>query len=199
MVHVYYGDGKGKTTAAMGQALRASGAGWRVVAVQFLKDGSSSEIGLLEALPGVAAVLHDGAQAKFSFRMSAQEKVASRALHDANLRRALDLVGGAVGTSGGRLRACGGDDGTSSRGALLPQGDLLVLDEALDALGAGLLDGELLGRAIAWAAGEAARELVVTGHALPDSLADEADYITHFTCERHPYQRGVAARLGVEY
>ena len=188
MVHVYCGDGKGKTTAAMGQALRASGAGWRVVVVQFLKDGTSSEIGPLKTLPGVAAVLHDGAQAKFSFRMNAQEKAASRELHDANLRRALELAEGSGG-AGEPPRVAG----------LPPQGSLLVLDEALDALGAGLLDEGLLGRAIAWAAGEVGRELVITGHALPDSLAAKADYLTRFSCERHPYLRGVGARRGVEY
>ena len=198
MVHVYYGDGKGKTTAAMGQAMRASGAGWRVVVVQFLKDGTSSEVGLLQALPGVVAALHDGAQAKFSFRMNAQEKAASRALHDANLRRALELVEGR-GTVGEQARPREEDDVASLREARLPQGSLLVLDEVVDALGADLLDEGLLGRAVAWAEGAASREVVITGHALPGPLAAKADYLTRFTCERHPYQRGVGARLGVEY
>lgn len=48
MIQCYYGDGKGKTTAAMGQALRMAGAGYQVLVIQFLKDGNSSEIKLLE-------------------------------------------------------------------------------------------------------------------------------------------------------
>ena len=50
LLHLYYGDGKGKTTAAMGLALRALGSGKKVVIVQFLKGGKSGEIPLLEQL-----------------------------------------------------------------------------------------------------------------------------------------------------
>ena len=50
LLHLYYGDGKGKTTAAMGLAMRALGSGKRVVIVQFLKGGQSGEIPLLEQL-----------------------------------------------------------------------------------------------------------------------------------------------------
>ena len=181
MLHAYWGDGKGKTCAAMGLVVRAAAAGWRVVVVQFLKDGSSSEISLVKGLPGVEAVLSDGALAKFTFRMSDEEKVASRALHDDNLRRAFGLVSVPAGVTA----AC--------------EGSLLVLDEVLDALRAGLLDESLLREVLAWAAGADCCEAVVTGHSLPDFVAEAADYLTRFSCERHPYQHGVAAREGIEY
>ena len=48
LIHVYYGDGKGKTTAAVGQAIRAAGAGLNVLFFQFMKDNSSSERKVLE-------------------------------------------------------------------------------------------------------------------------------------------------------
>ena len=181
MLHAYWGDGKGKTCAAMGLVVRAAAAGWRVVVVQFLKDGSSSEISLLKGLPGVEAVLSDGGLAKFTFRMSDEEKAASRVLHNDNLRRAFGLVS------------------TSAEGAAACEGSLLVLDEVLDALRAGLLDESLLREVLAWAAGADRCEAVVTGHSLPDSVAEAADYLTRFSCERHPYQRGIAAREGIEY
>ena len=51
LIHIYCGDGKGKTTAAVGLTLRSAGAGNRVVFTQFFKDGSSSEIPLLRQIP----------------------------------------------------------------------------------------------------------------------------------------------------
>ena len=126
-------------------------------------------------------MLSDGALAKFTFRMSDEEKAASRVLHDDNLRRAFGLVS----VPAGGTAAC--------------EGSLLVLDEGIDALRAGLLDESLLREVMAWAAGADRCEAVVTGHSLPDFVAEAADYLTRFSCERHPYQRGVAAREGIEY
>ena len=68
MIHLYCGDGKGKTTAAMGLALRALGSGKRVVIVQFLKGGQSGEIPLLEQLG--ATVYRGKAGQKFVFLVS---------------------------------------------------------------------------------------------------------------------------------
>lgn len=85
LLHLYYGDGKGKTTAAMGLALRALGSGKRVVIVQFLKGGQSGEIPLLEQL---GAVVYRGkAGQKFVFQMNEAEKAATRALQNKTLRR----------------------------------------------------------------------------------------------------------------
>ena len=87
LVHLYYGDGKGKTTAAMGLALRALGSGKRVVIVQFLKGGKSGEIPLLEQLG--ARVYRGKAGQKFVFQMNDAEKAATRALQNENLRAAM--------------------------------------------------------------------------------------------------------------
>ncbi len=86
LVHLYYGEGKGKTTAAMGLALRALGHGKRVVIVQFLKDGASGEIGALRSLG--AKILAGAPDTKFVFRMDAEEKDRTRAWNDALLEEA---------------------------------------------------------------------------------------------------------------
>ena len=76
LLHLYWGDGKGKTTAAMGLALRALGSGKRVVIVQFLKGGQSGEIPLLAQL-GAKIFRGKGGQ-KFVFQMNEAEKAAAR-------------------------------------------------------------------------------------------------------------------------
>lgn len=86
MVHLYHGGGKGKTTAAIGLALRAAGRGYPVLVVQFLKRGDSGEIKALERL-GIPTLAYPQLSG-FSFRMSEEEKAKCLAAHTENLRRA---------------------------------------------------------------------------------------------------------------
>ena len=157
LLHLYYGDGKGKTTAAMGLALRALGSGKRVVIVQFLKGGNSGEIPLLAKLG--AEIYRGKAGQKFVFQMNEAEKAATRELQNRNLRNAM------------------------ARPA-----DLLVLD---------MVDKARLQKAVRER--PAARECVLTAHQPPQWMLDEADYVTEMKCHRHPYQKGVPARKGIEY
>ncbi len=166
LVHLYWGDGKGKTTAAMGLALRALGTGRKVVIVQFLKGGQSGEIPLLRSLG--AQIFRGKAGMKFSFQMDEAEKAETRALQTEHLRKALDC-----------------------------EADLLVLDEACAAWQTGLVDRELLQKAVLEK--PAGREVVLTGRLPPEWMREAADYITEMHCHRHPYERGVPAREGVEY
>ena len=166
LVHLYCGEGKGKTTAAMGLALRALGSGRRVVAVQFLKGRESGEIPLLEKLG--AEIFRGKAGAKFSFQMTEGEKAETRALQTENLRRALAL-----------------------------DADLLVLDEACAAWQTGLIGPELLRTAVLDR--PQGREVVLTGRNPPDWMREAADYSTEMRCCRHPFEKGIPAREGVEF
>ena len=88
LIHLYWGDGKGKTTAAMGLALRALAAGRRVAVVQFLKGRPSGEVPLLT---GLGAKIYRGkAGEKFVFQMTEAEKQAARRAQDAHLLAALE-------------------------------------------------------------------------------------------------------------
>lgn len=174
MIHVYHGDGKGKTTAAMGLALRAAANQKKVLVCQFLKDGSSGEIRLLQQL-GSVSVLHDEPPMKFSFRMNDGERAASRAQHDQNLASCIEAMRWGVA-------------------------DVVILDEAMGALSTELLDPALLTQALDLSAGKAeGPELVLTGRNPPQFVLEAADYVTQMTCERHPFEQGVRARRGIEF
>lgn len=86
MIHLYWGDGKGKTTAAMGLALRALGHNRRVVIVQFLKDGSSGEI---EPLRHLGARVYACPNAKFTWLMNDAERIQTRENATSALRQAI--------------------------------------------------------------------------------------------------------------
>lgn len=119
MIHVYYGNGKGKTTAALGLALRSAGYGRNVVIVQFLKNSSSGELESLEKFPNIKLLRGKSG----GFKMTETQTAETEAIHNSNLNMAAELV----------------FDGKCS---------LLVLDEGMDALRKGLLDEELLRRVI---------------------------------------------------
>lgn len=166
MVHLYWGEGKGKTTAAFGLALRALGRGRRVAVVQFLKGADTGEVPLLRQLG--AEVWRGKAGQKFVFQMDEAEKAAARAVQDENLQAAL---------------AC--------------PADLLILDEACAAWELKMVDPALLERAVRHR--PAGQEVVLTGRRPAPWMEELADYSTEMRCCRHPYQRGIMAREGVEF
>lgn len=81
--------------------------------------------------------------------------------------------------------------------AIAQEADLLVLDEAGSAWELDMVDKDLLRRAVLQR--PAGQECVLTAHAAPQWMLDAADYVTEMKCIRHPYQKGIAARKGVEY
>jgi len=166
LVHLYWGDGKGKTTAAMGLALRALGSGARVVIVQFLKGAPSGEIELLRKLG--AKIYRCGAGQKFVFQMTEEEKRDARQRHDENLAA-----------------------------ALREPADLLILDEACAACALGMADEALLKKAVLEK--PTAREVVLTGREPAAWMMQAADYSTEMRCHKHPYEKGVCARKGIEF
>ncbi|NLT15181.1 MAG: cob(I)yrinic acid a,c-diamide adenosyltransferase [Clostridiales bacterium] len=171
LIHVYYGYGKGKTTAALGLALRASGSGKKVVIVQFLKESNTSELNNLRLLPNIT-VLRGTAGKAFVRDMTPEQLEKTKHLQDANLKKALDIV-----SSGG----C----------------DLLILDEALDAYQLGLLDCALFLDLVTNK--PEALELAITGHKPVDAIISRADYVTEMVKIKHPYDNGIKARKGVEF
>lgn len=167
MIHLYYGEGKGKTTAAMGLALRALGHGKRVVIVQFLKDGKSGELAPLKLLG--AFVFSGKPGTKFFPQMDPDERRETRRLHDENLKKALEVP-------------C----------------DLLILDEACAACRLGMVDENELRGIVIPSVGQRP-EIVLTGRDPLPWMLEAADYVTEMRAVRHPFEKGIRAREGIEY
>jgi cob(I)alamin adenosyltransferase len=172
LIHVYYGDGKGKTTAALGLALRAAGCGKNVVVVQFLKDWNCGEHNSLELLSNVTVIRGKPSGGKFVRDMSDAEKLKTKASQDEILKKAVKLF----------------DDGKC---------DLMVLDEAIDACNLEMLDAELLEQLIYDKPDSL--ELAITGHNPCARLLERADYVTEMVKRKHPYDEGLIARRGIEF
>ena len=166
LMHLYWGDGKGKTTAAMGLAVRALGQGLRVTVVQFLKSGTSGE---LESLRRLGATVYSGKVGNHFFsKMSPEERMQNRELYSSFLTEELENPG-----------------------------DLLILDEACGAWEYDMVDRDLLRRVVEKR--PAGQEVVLTGRHPADWMFEAADYSTEMRCHRHPYEKGVTARKGVEF
>ncbi|MEM1483790.1 cob(I)yrinic acid a,c-diamide adenosyltransferase [Oscillospiraceae bacterium PP1C4] len=170
LIHVYCGDGKGKTTAAMGLAMRASGVGMKVLIVQFLKGQETGELRSLALLPNVS-VIRGNPSGKFSFQMDERELQHTYDLHTKNLLTAIEAA---------RAGNC----------------DLLILDEIMGALSASLIDEDLMHNFIEHK--PESLELVLTGRNPPDWLLEKASYISEICKRRHPYDQGIPARRGIE-
>lgn len=171
MIHLYSGDGKGKTTAAMGLALRAAGRGWRVLIAQFLKSEHSGERFALGKVENVTLLpLPD--RVKFTFSMDERDREEAKN----RFSRAMDACEAAL--QGG-------------------EAEMVILDEVCAALNAGLLPLERV-TALLDRYGQDA-EIVLTGRRPAEALTVRADYMTEMKSLRHPYEKGIGAREGVEF
>ena len=169
LVHIYYGDGKGKTTAAMGQAIRAAGSGLDVLDFQFMKDNTSSERKILEEIPNIT-LLPGKRHMKFFNQMNTEEKAEYRHYNT----KALDEI----------AKFC-------------INFDVLVLDEAVCAVDLELLSEEKLVNFIKHK--PRGLEVIMTGHHVSDALFETADYVTEMTKVKHPFDTGKRAREGIEF
>lgn len=171
MKHIYTGDGKGKTTAAMGLALRAIHAGRRLAIIQFLKGRESGEIALLKNYENVE-ILRGKPSTKFTNAMSTDELEQTRKLHNSQLESIISHM---------------------KRGEI----DLIILDEVFGALNLKLLDEQLLKQILELAGDDI--ELIMTGRGAPDSYIEVADYVSEILSIKHPFDKGLKMRKGVEY
>ncbi|MBC7259891.1 MAG: cob(I)yrinic acid a,c-diamide adenosyltransferase [Chloroflexi bacterium] len=169
LVQVYTGDGKGKTTAALGLALRASGHGLRVLIIQFMKGWPNyGELKGVKHLPGVE--LRQFGRAEFVDKDN-PDPADIRMAHDALQAAAQALERGEC--------------------------DILILDEVNVALDFGLIALDEVLRLLD--AKPPTMELVLTGRNAHPEIVRRADLVTEMLDIKHPYAEGVQARRGIEY
>jgi cob(I)alamin adenosyltransferase len=169
LIQVYTGDGKGKTTCALGLALRAVGQGFKVFMVQFFKGRETGETRAAARLAPDLTIRTFGRAALVNLRSPTPEDLAL-------LREGFELARTAIN---------GGEH------------DLVILDEINLALTYGLLPLEevlaTLRRRPAWV------EVVLTGRQAPPELINLADLVTEMRPLKHYYEAGIAARRGIEW
>lgn len=171
LVLVYTGDGKGKTTAAFGLALRAAGRGFRVHVIQFIKGAmETGEIEMIaQALPLITV---ERVGKGFTWR---RDIVPTFEDHVAAAREGLARATEAV-THGGYQVVILDEINVTLKKKLLPIEDIVSL---LDARPPSL-------------------HLVLTGRGAPPEILDRADLVTEMRCVKHPFQKGIAAQLGID-
>jgi cob(I)alamin adenosyltransferase len=194
LVQVWWGDGKGKTTAAMGMGFRAAGRGYRVHMLQFMKGGAGSvessrgEYNAIDAMPGFSYE-NAGHYGWHGFRDGSDDDDHAAKARGA-IERTMDLLDAAEDADLTSPLALDGpaDDGMH----------MLVLDEILYAANRGLVDPETIVELTEQK--PANLELVLTGgHEEPTFLTDSADLVTNVRKEKHPFENGHSARKGTEY
>lgn len=171
LIHIYYGDGKGKTTCATGLAVRAAGDGLRVMFAQFMKTGRSSELRVLETLPGID-IIETPRMKKFSFEMTDEECAEMERQNDETLDRISKQI---------HNTEC----------------DILVLDESLNAVHRSMLSRDKLMDLLKNKPEHL--EVVLTGKDQEPDFIEIADYVSEIRKIKHPFDRGIRARKGIEF
>lgn len=170
-IHVYTGDGKGKTTAAVGLATRSLGHGMNVCYCSFHKDPEKYGYTEMKSLRKLGAAVYNFAKGH------------------PHLDKSLD----------GNVIANETVEAITALPKIIEDGhfDLLIMDEILISVRDGYLDEETLLEFIKNK--PAALELVMTGRNATQSIIELADYVSEVKKIKHPYDNGIFSREGIEY
>ena len=165
---LFTGDGKGKTTAALGMALRNTGHGHKTMVIQFIKADLTGEHAALRAIENVEIK-----QTGLGFVPNTDNK--NFESHKDAAQKGLELVRESIGSGGY---------------------DMLILDEICGAVAKGLVTDKDVLAAISNAPSE--MTIVLTGRDATQKLIDLADTATEMKCIKHGFENGINAQKGVE-
>lgn len=171
MIQIYYGDGKGKTSAAVGVAVRAAGRGMKILFVQFLKSEDSGERKILSEIEGIS-LSPCPVELDFTYNMTNTQKAQASKIFREMFERAVKT-------------------------ALVFNYNVLILDEVFSAIETGMLSESEVYNFLTDAPSKL--EIVLTGRNPSKKFIDIADYVSKIVKEKHPFDSGVKARPGIEY
>jgi len=170
MLHLNIGKGKGKTSSALGLGIRAAGRGLNVLVIQFLKCQQSGEILFLQNCPKFQIRRFESEHGFVIKPTKKQTEQLQKEINDA-----FEFAKTQV-----ENEKC----------------DVLILDEILDAVTLGLLSDSQLVSLVKF---NNSIEFVFTGRSASTQLIELADYVTDMTLVKHPFQKGIKAREGIEF
>ncbi|XCP84443.1 cob(I)yrinic acid a,c-diamide adenosyltransferase [Roseburia hominis] len=171
LLHIYCGDGKGKTTAATGLAIRAAGSGLTVLFARFLKNENSGELSILDRIPEIEVIHLEKSFGFFRTLNVAEQEECIRVY-----RKLWENVVQKI-QSGGY--------------------DMLVLDEFAAAYSYGMIgQAEAL---TFFKQRPENLEVVLTGRNPAPELIEIADYVSEVQKRKHPFDQGIRARRGIEF
>ncbi|MEG0774944.1 cob(I)yrinic acid a,c-diamide adenosyltransferase [Clostridium sp.] len=171
-IQVYTGNGKGKTTAAVGLATRAAGNEYRVIMVQFLKGGATGELESAKKLQPYFSIHRFEKPRGFFWTLNEEEKLELKDEIQEAYRFCLKQL---------EEKSC----------------DILIMDEVMGALGNNLITEEQLLELMDKKPEDI--ELIMTGRNVPEKIMEKANLVTEMRDVKHYFSEGVPARKGIEF
>lgn len=170
MVYVFTGDGKGKTSATIGVAVRAAGHGKNVLIIQFMKEDApeSGEIKILESIENIQ--VHRFGKSLINNRELFEEST------KVSIKKGLELAADSIKEK---------------------KVDVLVLDEINVAVSLGLVDAQEVTNLIDIFGDDI--DIILTGRNAPREFIERAGLVTEMKNIKHPYDKGIKAKKGLDY
>ena len=183
LVHVVTGDGKGKTTGSIGLAVRALGSNLRVCMIQFLKAGNTGEVYTIRKhLPGMEIIQFgvDAVKERQQKLEAFRDKGSKFVFNPDEEEREAALLGFKH----------------AKKTINSKDYDLVILDEINVVLDKGLIP---INEILDLMGNHGNVELYFTGRDAPQEILDKADYVSEVKGIKHPWDKGIKARKGIEF
>lgn len=170
LIHIYCGDGKGKTTASIGLAVRCAGRGGHIIFAQFLKGRDTGELHSLAKFDNIK-IMRGESLSKFTFQMTPEELLQTKTAQEILFQQIIDTC-------------------------RKEQPDMVILDEIIGTINLGLLNEKVVLQFLQTKPEHL--EVIMTGRDPSQQLLDKSDYVSEIMKRKHPYDKGIPSRIGIE-